>query len=135
MSARFHCVDFLQHSRPFADAVLLAFDFKRAFLLDLNDSTRKVERISAMTQSTIEFEQMITAMRGRLRPNGARLLADWLRSCVGLSENRLLRKLSQELNSPEPCESESLRTQESWPAQNDVDTKLYPNVVIARTAK
>ena len=38
-----------------------------------------------MTQSTIQFEQMITAMRKRLRPNGARLLADWLRICVGLS--------------------------------------------------
>ena len=38
-----------------------------------------------MRQSTIQFEQMITAMRKRLRPNGARLLADWLRICVGLS--------------------------------------------------
>ena len=38
-----------------------------------------------MRHSTIQFEQMITAMRKRLRPNGARLLADWLRICVGLS--------------------------------------------------
>ena len=38
-----------------------------------------------MTQSAMQFEQMITAMRKRLRPNGARLLADWLRICVGLS--------------------------------------------------
>jgi hypothetical protein len=38
-----------------------------------------------MTRSAIQFEQMIMAMRNRLRPNGARLLADWLRICVGLS--------------------------------------------------
>jgi hypothetical protein len=72
-----------------------------------------------MTQSTIEFEQMIGAMRQRLRPNGARLLADWLRNCVGLSENRLLQKLLQELSSTDPCEGESLRTRESWCVQND----------------
>jgi hypothetical protein len=39
----------------------------------------------AMTRSDIQFEQMITAMRKRLRPNGARLLADRLRICVGLN--------------------------------------------------
>ena len=69
-----------------------------------------------MTQSTIEFEQMTTAMRERLRPNEARLLADWLRSYVGLSESRLLQKLLQELSSPDQRESESPRTREWWRA-------------------
>jgi hypothetical protein len=77
-----------------------------------------VEGIFDMTQSTIEFEQMTTAMRGRLRPNGARLLADWLRSYVGLSESRLLEKLLQELSSPDRRDSESPRTRESSLAYN-----------------
>jgi hypothetical protein len=58
-----------------------------------------------MTRSATEFEQMITTMRQRLRPNGARLMADWLRNYVGLSENRLLQKLLQELSSPDPREA------------------------------
>ena len=98
----------------------LAFDFKRAFVFHTSDLAllRWVEGISDMTQSAIEFEQMTTAMRGRLRPNGARLLADWLRSYVGLSESRLLEKLLQELSSPDRRDSESPRTRESWLAYN-----------------
>ena len=71
-----------------------------------------------MTQSTIEFEAMATAMRERLRPSEARLLADWLRSYVGLSESRLLRALLQELSSADQRESESSRTRESWRTYN-----------------
>jgi hypothetical protein len=103
----------------------LAFDFKRAFVFRTSDLAllRWVEGISDMTQSTIEFEQMTTAMRDRLRPNEARLLADWLRSCVGLSESRLLQKLLQELSSPDQRESESPRTREWWRAY-DSDQQL-----------
>jgi hypothetical protein len=57
-----------------------------------------------MTRSATEFEQMIAAMRQRLRPNDVRLLADWLRNYVGLSEGRLLQKLLQELSSSGPHE-------------------------------
>ena len=37
-----------------------------------------------MAQSTSEFEQLVAAIRRRVRSNGARLFADWLRSHVGL---------------------------------------------------
>jgi len=37
-----------------------------------------------MAQSTSEFEQLVAAIRQRVRSNGARLFADWLRSYVGL---------------------------------------------------
>ena len=98
----------------------IAFDFKRAFVFSYErlGALRWVEGIFDMTQSTIEFEQMTTAMRGRLRPNGARLLADWLRSYVGLSESRLLEKLLQELSSPDRRDSKSPRTREWWLAYN-----------------
>ena len=68
-----------------------------------------------MTQST-EFERMIASMRERLRPNSARLFADWRRMYVGLSctetssESRLLKKLLQELYQGE---GEPSRTQET----------------------
>jgi hypothetical protein len=76
-----------------------------------------------MTRSTTEFERMTTAMRERLRPNEARILADWLRSYIGLSESRLLRKLLQELSSLDQCQSQSSRTRESWLA-HDADRQL-----------
>jgi hypothetical protein len=49
------------------------------------------------------FEQMIAAMRQRLRPTKAGLFADQLRICVGLNyaetdENRLLKLLLQEVS-------------------------------------
>jgi hypothetical protein len=49
------------------------------------------------------FEQMIAAMRQRLRPTEAYLFADQLRICVGLNraeadEYRLLKRLLQELS-------------------------------------
>jgi hypothetical protein len=52
---------------------------------------------------TAAFEQMIAAMRQRLRPTEARLFADQLRICVGLNctvtdENRLLKMLLQEVS-------------------------------------
>jgi hypothetical protein len=102
----------------------IAFDFKHAFVFQADDSAWILGgRDSDMTQSTIEFEEMATAMRERLRPTEARLLADWLRSYVGLSESRLLRKLLQELSSSDQRESESSRTRESWRAY-DVDQPL-----------
>jgi len=58
----------------------------------------------SMAQSTIEFEQLVAAMGQRVRLNGARLLADWLRTYVGLicretsSKNRLLNEHVQEVS-------------------------------------
>ena len=56
-----------------------------------------------MAQSTIEFEQLVAAMRERVRLNGARLLADWLRTYIGLicresTKNRLLNERVQEVS-------------------------------------
>lgn len=49
------------------------------------------------------FEQMIAAMRQRLRPTKAQLFADWLRTYLGLNcaetdEIRLLTMLLQEVS-------------------------------------
>jgi hypothetical protein len=54
-------------------------------------------------EHTTAFEQMIGAMRRRLRPTKAHLLADRLRIYVGLNypetdENRLLKMLLQEVS-------------------------------------
>ena len=43
-----------------------------------------METNQTMAQSTSEFEQLVAAIRQRVRSNGARLFADWLRSHVGL---------------------------------------------------
>ena len=117
-SRAFSGVDFLQHSWLFADAVLLLISNTRLYFLQMTRRGHRVKGISDMTQSTIEFEKMATAMRERLRPNEARLLADWLRSYVGLSESQLLQKLLQELSSLDQRESESTRTRESWRDHN-----------------
>jgi hypothetical protein len=54
-------------------------------------------------ERTTAFEQMIAAMRRRLRPTKAHLFADRLRIYVGLNcaetgENRLLKMLLQEVS-------------------------------------
>jgi hypothetical protein len=66
----------------------VALVFKRAF-------TFCMETNRTMAQSTSEFEQLVAAIRQRVRTNGARLFADWLRSYVGLvcgETNTLLNK-------------------------------------------
>ena len=55
------------------------------------------------TQDVTPFEQMVLFMRQRLRPTGAHLFADRLRTCIGLNysrieETRLLKMLLQEVS-------------------------------------
>jgi hypothetical protein len=84
---------FLQHSRYFAGDVLPSISNARLYF-GVSDPT--------------EFEQMIMAMRSRLRPNEARQLADWLRAYVGLSGSRpLLQKLLDEHSLPDQPENEA----------------------------
>ena len=72
----------------------VALVFKRAF-------TFCMETNRTMAQSTSEFEQLVAAIRQRVRSNGARLFADWLRSYVGLvcgETSTLLNKHIHEVN-------------------------------------
>jgi hypothetical protein len=62
---------------------------------------------TAAAQFPNYFERMIGCMRERLRPTGARLFAEWLRTYVGLSsdrtdENHLLKMFSQEVTGRGP---------------------------------
>jgi hypothetical protein len=74
-------------------------------ILKANHMPKRRLPVAVIAKRNTEFDQMITSMRERLRPNNNRLFADYLRAHIGLScgkannKSGLLKILLQELSS------------------------------------